>query len=154
MIHFVVIVHVDRVRLCLWTAAINGPILHPPDDIWVWRATVGWYWQGKTEELGEKPVPEPLCSPQIPYWLTQARTSASVTRPILILASLVANMFPSNLISNSLKLLVISVSGLSASSSIPNRIRFGNWICVSLGWEGNHMGSLKTANLIPIHLTP
>jgi hypothetical protein len=28
--------------------------------IWVWRATVEWYWQGKTEELWEKPVPMPL----------------------------------------------------------------------------------------------
>jgi hypothetical protein len=25
------------------------------------------YWQGKTEELGEKPVPVPLCPPQIPH---------------------------------------------------------------------------------------
>jgi hypothetical protein len=28
--------------------------------------TVEWYWQGKTEGLGEKPVPVPLCPPQIP----------------------------------------------------------------------------------------
>jgi hypothetical protein len=27
---------------------------------------VEWYWQGKTEGLGEKPVPVPLCPPQIP----------------------------------------------------------------------------------------
>jgi hypothetical protein len=25
----------------------HGPIVHPPDDIWVWTATVEWYWQGK-----------------------------------------------------------------------------------------------------------
>jgi hypothetical protein len=36
-------------------------------DIWVWRATVEWYWQGKTEELGEKPVPVPLWPTQIPH---------------------------------------------------------------------------------------
>jgi hypothetical protein len=48
--------------------------------IWVWRATVEWYWQGKTEELGEKPVPVPLCPPQIPYGLTRARTRASAVR--------------------------------------------------------------------------
>jgi hypothetical protein len=28
----------------------------------------------KTEELGEKPVPVPLCLPQIPHGLTRART--------------------------------------------------------------------------------
>jgi hypothetical protein len=32
------------------------------------------YWQGKTEELGEKPVPVPLSPPQIPHGLTRART--------------------------------------------------------------------------------
>jgi len=26
---------------------------------------VEWYWQGKTEVLGEKPVPVPLCPPHI-----------------------------------------------------------------------------------------
>jgi hypothetical protein len=33
---------------------------------------------GKTKELGEKPVPVALCPPQIPHGLTQARTQASV----------------------------------------------------------------------------
>jgi hypothetical protein len=28
---------VDGVRSCLWTAVTNGPILHPPGDIWVWE---------------------------------------------------------------------------------------------------------------------
>jgi hypothetical protein len=55
-------------------------ILHIPQMIWVWRATVEWYWQGKTEELGEKPVPVPLCPPQIPHGLTQAWTRASAVR--------------------------------------------------------------------------
>jgi hypothetical protein len=55
-------------------------ILRIPQMIWVWRATVEWYWQGKTEELGEKPVQEPLCPPQIPHGLTRARTLASAVR--------------------------------------------------------------------------
>jgi hypothetical protein len=38
------------------------------------------YWQGKTEELGDKPVPVPLCSPQIPHGLTRAWTRASAVR--------------------------------------------------------------------------
>jgi hypothetical protein len=32
--------HVDGTRLRLWTAATNGPIVHPPGDIWAWRKTV------------------------------------------------------------------------------------------------------------------
>jgi hypothetical protein len=48
--------------------------------IWVWIATVEWYWQGKTEELGEKPVPVPLCPPQIPHGLTRARIRSSAVR--------------------------------------------------------------------------
>jgi hypothetical protein len=30
----------ERVRLCLRTAATNGPIVHPPSDMWVWRTMV------------------------------------------------------------------------------------------------------------------
>jgi hypothetical protein len=45
---FQYVVHVDGVRLCLWTAATNGPLVHPPDNVWVWRGKVEWYWQGKT----------------------------------------------------------------------------------------------------------
>jgi hypothetical protein len=41
---------------------------------------VEWYWQGKTEDLGDKPVPVPLCPPQIPYGLTRAWTRASAVR--------------------------------------------------------------------------
>jgi hypothetical protein len=41
---------------------------------------VEWYWHGKTEELGEKPVPMPLCSPQILHGLTRARIRASALR--------------------------------------------------------------------------
>jgi hypothetical protein len=64
-------VNFDGVRLRLLTAATNRytSIVHLPYDIWVWRTTVEWYWQGKTEELGEKPVPVPLCPPQIPHGL-------------------------------------------------------------------------------------
>jgi hypothetical protein len=40
-------------------------------------ARVKWNWQGKTEVLGEKPVPVPLCPPQIPHGLTRDRTRAS-----------------------------------------------------------------------------
>jgi hypothetical protein len=48
-------------------------ILRIPQMIWVWRTTVEWYWQGKTEELREKPVLVPLCPPQIPHGLTRVK---------------------------------------------------------------------------------
>jgi hypothetical protein len=40
-------------RGCLLCASI----LRIAQMVWVWRATLEWYWQGKTEELREKPVP-------------------------------------------------------------------------------------------------
>jgi hypothetical protein len=73
-------VHVSGVRLCLWTAATIWPVVHPPDHIWVWRATVEWFAQGKTKELGEKPVLVPLCPRQIPHGLTWVRIWASTVR--------------------------------------------------------------------------
>jgi hypothetical protein len=62
----------------LWTAATNGHIVHP--QIWVWRGTVEWYWQGKPKDLGEKRVSVPLFPPQISHVLTWVRTRASVVR--------------------------------------------------------------------------
>jgi hypothetical protein len=44
-------------------------------------ATVEWNWQGKTEVLGEKPIPVPLCQPQILHGLTRARTQTRGERP-------------------------------------------------------------------------
>jgi hypothetical protein len=61
-------------------ACFYASILRISQMIWVWRATVEWYIDGKTEELGEKSVPVPLCPPQIPHGLTRARTLASVVR--------------------------------------------------------------------------
>jgi hypothetical protein len=79
--HFKHVVHVDVVRLCLWTAATNKPIVNSSDyDIIAWRVTVEWYWQGRTEKLGERHVPVPLCPPQIPHELIRVRTQTSVVR--------------------------------------------------------------------------
>jgi hypothetical protein len=43
-------------------------------------APVEWNWHGKTEVLGEKPVPVPLCPPQIPPGLTRDRIRVSAVR--------------------------------------------------------------------------
>jgi hypothetical protein len=40
-------------------------------------APVEWNWEGKTEVLGGKPVPVPLCPPQIAHGLIRDRTRAS-----------------------------------------------------------------------------
>jgi hypothetical protein len=72
------VIHVDVVRICLRTAAINGPIVHPPRDVRVWSS--GGMIQGGTEELGEKHVPVSLCLRQILYDLNWARTRTSEVR--------------------------------------------------------------------------
>jgi hypothetical protein len=43
-------------------------------------APVEWNWQGKTEVLGVKPVPVPLCPPQIRRGLARDRTRASAVK--------------------------------------------------------------------------
>jgi hypothetical protein len=47
--------------------------MHSPDDVSLESDGGIIHLRGKTEELGEKPVPVPLCPPQIPYGLTRAR---------------------------------------------------------------------------------
>jgi hypothetical protein len=59
--------HVNGARLCLWTAASNRPIIHPPDVILVLRAMVEWYWQGKTKEI-RKTCPIATLSTINPTW--------------------------------------------------------------------------------------
>jgi hypothetical protein len=44
----VLIDYVHEVRLCLRTAATNGPIVHLPSDMWPWRAMVMVMPAGKT----------------------------------------------------------------------------------------------------------
>jgi hypothetical protein len=43
-------------------------------------ALVEWYWQGKTEVMGGKPVTVPLCPPQISHGLTWDGTLVSAVR--------------------------------------------------------------------------
>jgi hypothetical protein len=54
--------------------------MHSPHDMSLESDCGMIYWQGKTEKLGEKPVPVPICPPQIPHGLTRARTRASAVR--------------------------------------------------------------------------
>jgi hypothetical protein len=63
-----------------WIPALFASILRIPQMIWVCRATVEWYIDGKTEELWEKPVPVPLYASQIPHGLTRAQTQTFAVR--------------------------------------------------------------------------
>jgi hypothetical protein len=44
------------------------------------RDTVEWYWQGKTEKLGEKTLPVPVRPPEIPYWLSRVQSPTYAIR--------------------------------------------------------------------------
>jgi hypothetical protein len=57
-------------------------------------AFMKWYWQGKTDVLGEKPVPFSRCPSQIPHTHTLAwdRTQASALRDQRLTAFLKAEM--------------------------------------------------------------
>jgi hypothetical protein len=55
---------------------------------------VEWNWRGKTEVLGEKPVPVPLCPPQIPHALTSGRTRASAVGGRRLTAWAMARLSP------------------------------------------------------------
>jgi hypothetical protein len=51
-----------------------------PQMIWVWRATVEWYWQGEIRRIRRKLVPVPFCPSQIPHGLIRLRTRDSAVR--------------------------------------------------------------------------
>jgi hypothetical protein len=57
-------------------------------------APVEWNWEGKPEALGEKPVPVPLCPPQIPHGLTRHRTRASEVKGWRLTAWTIARPCP------------------------------------------------------------
>jgi hypothetical protein len=72
----------DGVRLRLWTATTNGHIVHLSDDVWVWRTTVEWYWQGKTEKIRRKTFPSATLSATNSAWIdTDANPGLHGERP-------------------------------------------------------------------------
>jgi hypothetical protein len=70
---------VDEVRLCQSPAATNGHIFCPSYDILLWSSG-GMILTREAEEVGEDPVPVPLCPPGIPHDLTRAQTRTSIER--------------------------------------------------------------------------
>jgi hypothetical protein len=63
-----VVVHDDGVRLCLWTAAASEPIVHPADDIRVWRTMLKWHWRENRRAL-RKASPIATLSTTNPTWI-------------------------------------------------------------------------------------
>jgi hypothetical protein len=87
-----------KVRLSLWTASTNGPIVHTPDDIWVWITTVTWYLLRETEELGEKHDPVLLSTPNVTHGPTQTQTRASAVKSPWLTAWTMARSAVTNMI--------------------------------------------------------
>jgi hypothetical protein len=56
-------------------------------------APVDWNWQGKTEVLGENPIPVPLFPPQTTNWPTRDRNRASAVRGQRLTAWAMAQSF-------------------------------------------------------------
>jgi hypothetical protein len=52
--HLVLVVHVDKARLCLWISVTNGPITHPTGGTWIWRAMVKLYYKRKSNNPEKK----------------------------------------------------------------------------------------------------
>jgi hypothetical protein len=60
-------IYVNRVRLCLWTAATKGRIVLSPDDIWVWSPG-GMILTGETRKTRRKTCPSATLSTTNPTW--------------------------------------------------------------------------------------
>jgi hypothetical protein len=70
ILYIVFVLNVDGVRLCLWTAASNGPIVYPAGDIWIWRGRWNDIDRDNPRNL-RKTCRMPLC-PQISHRLTRS----------------------------------------------------------------------------------
>ena len=74
--------NMERVYVCCYLMTLSiAKITHITVLMNKYGEAVEWYWQGKTEIVGEKPVPVlPLCSPQTPNGLGRNwRRSSAVT---------------------------------------------------------------------------
>jgi hypothetical protein len=72
----VVVVHVDGSGTVPLNYGRQRAYCPSPDVVLLWSQD-GMILTGETEELGESPVPGPLCPPQIPHIVARARSEAS-----------------------------------------------------------------------------
>jgi hypothetical protein len=105
---------------------------------WIWLvffvfpcnvAPVKWNWQGKTKVLGGKPVPVPLCPPQIPHGLTRDRTRASAVEGRRLTAWAMARSSPLMLVRHftlkALQRMGKLFRGWSKAGQLPRSRRYG-----------------------------
>jgi hypothetical protein len=89
--------------------------------------------RGKTEELGEKPVPVPLCPPQIPHGLTRDRTRASAADRLSHGTASLQYLQPEEVIfrngSHNPEMLVVPVVSVYAHGISRAVYKFGTYRC-------------------------
>jgi hypothetical protein len=69
---------VNGMILCLWTAASNGLVDHPPD--YTYQSHAGMIMIGENPGTRRKKCPVPLCQPQTLHGMIQSRTRVSTVR--------------------------------------------------------------------------
>jgi hypothetical protein len=107
-------------------------------------ATMEWNWQGKTEELGEKPVAVPLCPPQIPHGLTRDRTRASAVGGRRLTAWAMAR--PWLCVTGCQMPLRINILWQAVSSSLPKFV--SSWKAVNSEWKKYKRNEKRNASEI------
>jgi hypothetical protein len=129
------VVHVDGVRLCLWTAATNRPVFHPADDNEYGEPRWNDIDRGKPKNSDENQS-ESHFFHHIPHGLTGARTRASAMRGRWLTAWAMARITYSAAASYMTFLLFLSWNVPSGYSNVTIKYvtRFGE--IYSLQWMG------------------
>jgi hypothetical protein len=112
--------------------------LRIPQMIWVWRAMVEWYWQGKTEELGEKPVPVPLRPPQIPHGLTRVSAVRGRRLTTWAMARPSGNRFHAHTAFTFVQATYLRFKLFSFIPVLHIKDRGMGCECSGVGWRGEH----------------